>query len=508
MMKTELANIRIRLLIAKRDDGYNSNSHDENIMHFNPIGSSGALMGAYFAKHDFQWAGDEHVKEEIRSEDNYYIKGTETRPRRRFSVDRNKIIDDQPIKSTENLKGGPMDLAQMDVSAMRAFACRYSRRAPEGIIHRKTIDCDDLDIVFINPLQNEACGDTSDMETCEDPMEQYRELEDLFQQAMGSLALDPMQSLNDFPLYLCKSAPPLEAHERRDLLFEGVITTHPLAQRIRYTIDNYNIKNVQDRRHHSGDSTATHRPNMSDVRLTPRAPGTVTVNVDEYIQSRSKAMTETPSSKLDQHTFNYAGYIPPEPINAEQSSTSMDVGTVSDFYTYLLGQHTDHLAELLFPEIDEEESMQRKQEELRMAALASEKAKLENDEKERSEKRRAMFEFKKGNWNAGILDYMALLHDGDESLENEKVRRAQHLQIQEEREFAMSSSLLPASDACNPNLPKTIVLRKECQARLESIWQMLRFPKAMRVEMAAKYGNHTFAPRLAMVNSNSVQYIV
>jgi hypothetical protein len=252
-----------------------------------------------------------------------------------------------------------------------------------------------------------------------------------------------------------------------------------------------------------------------------------------------------PKNKGDsKKKYNLGGYIPAnqekeKPVLAEEFGSA-------NFVDFLRTRKSDFVFDLI---VDEElEKINRKTqdaERLRMMRSEEEKKFYEALKEKKRVERDRMLRFEKGNWNPGVLDYLAEIHDRDidfgylDALKEPLTKQigkgsavrlftpeagmGDQTQAKEDNEgeasdddlkkiFGMNTQMGSSLDLLGPSKRaelegKTFPLRPaeslvdvpNTQGELESIWQSLKLPLDQKLDMAIKYSSPKFALKLEMV---------
>ncbi|KAJ3296520.1 Coiled-coil domain-containing protein 87 [Borealophlyctis nickersoniae] len=247
------------------------------------------------------------------------------------------------------------------------------------------------------------------------------------------------------------------------------------------------------------------------IRLRTRegrggGPAGVIVSPDDFIRDRDAAMRKAPSSRYNTFRYNYGGYIPFD-VEKRRAKIRDNFG-VRDFFDYLRTQSTTFVFDLLYKEDEEAERLRKEQEEAEaLRRDEEERRRIEREKEEKQEKRRKMLAYRRGEWNPGIMEFMAELHDAEKTeLETDEDTDASaeleaETGVKEESadEDVVSPSVLdqmPRSTPTTPSLrPDSIDIQKS-QEELEALWVTLKMPLDQKLDMAIKYGSHKFAPKL------------
>ncbi|KNC99005.1 uncharacterized protein SPPG_05955 [Spizellomyces punctatus DAOM BR117] len=260
------------------------------------------------------------------------------------------------------------------------------------------------------------------------------------------------------------------------------------------------------------------RASVPAVRLRTREDAKrPSIPADEYIRNREAAMRKTISSRYDgAFQYNYGGYIPFD-VEKRSRQAFSDIG-FQDYLEFLRTKTTDFVFDLLYKEDENVEALRRAQEEAEAAARAEEeRKKIENERRERAEKRRQMLSYSRGEWNPKILDFMEELHNAaftsqpaPSDQEPVDVPPMNNAIVKDDKEDGFSRELVTASlpeRSKTPTTPKTADIKHSAgrpdsvdihrmQNELEALWVTLKMPADQKLDMAIKYGGHRFAPKL------------
>ncbi|KAJ1550810.1 Coiled-coil domain-containing protein 87, partial [Nowakowskiella sp. JEL0078] len=464
-------------------------------------------------------------------EDNQSARRRYLQRAQRFSMDRQnfnysifdeEIEDEIPIISENIFLGeGIVERTIQQKDIIRTMDSKVSLRVPKGLINLSAEPAS-----AISEFGSEV--DSKLLDSLDEKLSRLKEVEELYDEIMKTITGNHLENnADDIDDLGCPSAPfdhqlpinnvflgltpniPVTISEQPYYQTYGfkipptslyAIAVHAASKSlhrdpISFTHLSNATKQHKNKHIHTHSHAHAHRPlhhhkPTIKLRLQPHLPA------DDFIVNRTAAMSKLVTSRYNTFKYNYGGYIPYD-IDRRRVKRR-DQFSTRDYLEFARTRTSDFVVPLLIDERLEEERS-------RIALKDEEDTRLREDERERAEKMRlvrelrtkAMLRYRRGFFNAGIMEYLAELNERGLSSAEEEKKNENCNGEQDKKSNEMESSTTGSANRLEPLVESEVGIDiVMLQAELEAIWVRLKMPADQKLDMAIKYGSHRFAAKL------------
>ncbi|KAJ1561173.1 Coiled-coil domain-containing protein 87, partial [Cladochytrium tenue] len=426
-------------------------------------------------------------------------------------------------------------------SVVQTVGFKVSQRVPKGFI---SLSAEPASAISEFGTEVEA----STLDVLDEKLSRHKEVEELYDEIMKTIVGDHLDADDQVDDLTCPAAPydPKIPISNAYLGIAAPAFPQPPVETAAAPSDSDSSSGHKN----TSRSRQPVAHSAPEIRLTTRRGGRVAVLPDEFATDRAAAMRRTPSSRYAHLRFNFGGYIPHEASAAAAAARrrrrrAPDPFGPTDYLRALRLRACDFVLDLLVDR-DEDARELRLAAEVHAATRAVERARrrAERRRRRRAEHRRRLTEFRRGKWNAGVLELIGEIGGdiaapaaGDSGSETESEdfsgedggsdttdgsgengEESPPAAAQEAESEVLSESVGSRGKSRRPTsgqekgrrggTPRPQDARSKstgdmlaAQQKLESLWVVLKMPLDQKLDMAIKYGSYKFAPKMEMAIS-------